>query len=271
MRKLSVYLALAILAVAMVAPLAWAVLVSLHQPWSEIPEYGKLVPVQPRWDNYATVLFGTDLPVFRFALNSFFVCTVIVIGQVLVCSLGAYAFARLRFRGREALFALVLGSMMFGSTVTQIPVFLTMRQFGWLDTYLALVVPGLGSAFGVFLLRQAFLQVPRELDEAARLDGAGDWAIYSRIVMPMCKAAVATLAAFAFIGTWNDFFWPLIATTSLEMRTLEVGLSTFKNSYGGQNWPLQMAAAVIVVVPSLAVFLLCQKWFVRGAAVGSLK
>lgn len=120
-------------------------------------------------------------------------------------------------------------------------------------------------------MRQAFLQVPSELDEAARLDGAGDWAIYSRIVMPMCKAAVATLAAFAFIGTWNDFFWPLIATTSLEMRTLEVGLSTFKNSYGGQNWPLQMAAAVIVVVPSLAVFLLCQKWFVRGASVGSLK
>lgn len=271
MKRVAAYLALTMLALGMIAPLAWAVLVSLHKPWSEIPEYSQLVPSQAHWDNYATVLFRTNLPVFRFALNSLFVCSMVVLGQILVCSLAAYAFSRLRFRGREVLFALVLGSMMFGSTVTQIPVFLTMRQFGWLDTYLALIVPGIGSAFGVFLLRQAFMQVPRELDEAARIDGAGDWVIYSKVVMPMCKAAVATLAAFAFIATWNDFFWPLIATTSLNMRTLEVGLSTFKNSYGGQNWPLQMTAAVIVVLPALAVFLVCQRWFVRGAAVGSLK
>lgn len=271
MRKFWVYVSLVVLALGMVAPLGWAVMVSLHKPWSPIPDWSGLVPSRPHWENYSLVLFRTDLPVWRFAVNSFVVCAAVVVGQVAFCSMGAYAFARLRFRGRDVLFALVLGSMMFGGTVTQIPVFLTMRQFGWLDTYLALIVPGLGSAFGVFLLRQAFMQVPRELDEAARLDGASEWVVYSKIVMPMSRAAVATLAAFAFIATWNDFFWPLIATTSLEMRTLEVGLSVFKNSYGGQNWPLQMTAAVIVVVPALVVFLVAQRWFVRGAAVGSLK
>lgn len=269
--KLAAYLALGMLAVATVAPFAWMLLVALHRPWAPIPELPGLVPERPHWENFGHVLFRTDLPVARFFLNSVVVCALVVAGQVLVCSLAAYALSRLRFRASGWLFGAFVASMMFGGTVTQIPVFLTVRQFGWLDTYWALIVPGLGSAFGVFLLRQAFLAVPRELDEAARLDGASELTVYARVVMPMSKAAVATLAAFAFLATWNDFFWPLLATTSLEMRTLEVGLSLFKNSYGGQNWPLQMAAAVITVLPSLAVFLAVQRYFVRGAAVGSLK
>jgi multiple sugar transport system permease protein len=265
------YLALSLLALAMLAPFVWMALVSLHRPWAPIPDMAGLVPARPHFDNYALVLFRTDLPVARFFVNSLVVCAAVVVGQVLVCSMAAYAFSRLRFRGREWLFACFLGSMMFGGTVTQIPVFLLMRQLHWLDTYWALIVPGLGSAFGVFLLRQAFMAVPGELDEAARLDGATEWDVYRRVVMPCSKAAVATLAAFAFIGTWTDFFWPLLATTSLDMRTLEVGLSVFKNSYGGTNWPLQMTAAMIVVVPALVVFLAAQRYFVRGASLGALK
>jgi multiple sugar transport system permease protein len=252
MRKFATYLALAALAAFLAAPFVWMVLVSLHESRAPIPTPDKIVPPVARWDNYGLVLFRTELPVLRFALNSVAVTLAVVAGQLFVCSLAAFA-------------------MMFAGQVTQIPVFLMVRSFGWLDTYWALIVPGVGSAFGVFLLRQFFAQIPTELDEAARLDGAGHWTVYARVVMPMARAAMATLGAFAFIGTWTDFFWPLMATSSLDMRTLEVGLSIFKNSYGGTNWPLQMAAAVVVLVPVLAVFLALQRYFVRGVTLGGLK
>jgi multiple sugar transport system permease protein len=168
-------------------------------------------------------------------------------------------------------FVAFLLSMMFAGPVTQIPVYLMVRSFGWLDTYWALIVPGVSSAFSIFLLRQFFMQIPMELDEAARLDGAGEFRIYSRLVLPMSKAALATAGVFTFIGVWTDFFWPLLATDSLHMRTLEVGLSVFKNSYGGTNWPLQMTAAVVVMVPILVVFLLLQRHFVKGITMGSIK
>jgi multiple sugar transport system permease protein len=271
MRKFATYLALAALAAFLAAPFVWMVLVSLHESRAPIPTPDKIVPPVARWDNYGLVLFRTELPVLRFALNSVAVTLAVVAGQLFVCSLAAFAFSRLRFRGREALFVAFLLSMMFAGQVTQIPVFLMVRSFGWLDTYWALIVPGVGSSFGVFLLRQFFAQIPTELDEAARLDGAGHWTVYARVVMPMARAAMATLGAFAFIGTWTDFFWPLMATSSLDMRTLEVGLSIFKNSYGGTNWPLQMAAAVVVLVPVLAVFLALQRYFVRGVTLGGLK
>ena len=160
---------------------------------------------------------------------------------------------------------------MFAGPVTQLPVYLLVRNLGWLDTYWALIVPGLSSAFNVFLLRQMFLQVPMELDEAARMDGAGDLRIYWSVVLPLSKAALATAGTFTFFAVWTDFFWPLLATNSMEMRTLEVGLSVFRNSYGGSNWPLQMAAAVIVMAPLLLVFLFGQRYFVRGVTVGSVK
>jgi multiple sugar transport system permease protein len=168
-------------------------------------------------------------------------------------------------------FALFLGSMMFAGPVTQIPVYLFIRNMGWLDTYWALIVPGVSSSFSVFLLRQFFLQIPVELDEAARLDGAGDFRIYWKVILPLSGAALATAAAFSFFGVWTDFFGPMIYTNSTEMRTLEVGLSVFKNSYGGSNWPLQMTAAVIVMLPLLVVFLFCQRYFVRGVMLGSIK
>lgn len=271
LRRAFTYLVLSLLAVFLMAPFVWMILVSLHESRSPIPEISKIVPDVAHWENYRTVLFSPEVPVFRFLLNSIFVSLAVVGGQLVVCSMAAYAFARLQFKGKGPLFALFLLTMMFTGTVTQIPAFLLLRMFGWLDTYMALIVPGVGSAFGVFLLRQFFSQIPIELDEAARIDGANDWTIYSRLIMPMSKAALATLGAFAFIATWTDFFWPLIATSSLEMRTLEVGLSVFNNSYGGQNWPLQMTAAVVTLVPVIAVFLALQRHFVKGVTLGSIK
>ena len=185
--------------------------------------------------------------------------------------MAAYGFARLRFKGKEFVYALFLGSLMFSGPVLQIPVYLMLRSFGWLDTYWALIVPGLSSAFTVFLLRQFFMQVPMELDEAARIDGAGEFRILWRVVLPLSRAAIATAAAFTFFGVWTAFFEPMIYTNSTEMRTLEVGLSVFKNSYGSTNWPLQMTAAVIVMVPLLIAFLFLQRYFTKGLIIGSIK
>ncbi len=265
------YLGMLALAIFMIAPFLWMVLVSLHPDKSPIPTLSDIVPKAPAFSNYGKVLFDPNIPVARFFFNTVFVTLAVVFGQLFVSSLAAYGFARFTFKGREAVFALFLASMMFAGPVTQIPVFLIVKSFGWLDTYAALIVPGLSSAFNIFLLRQAFLAIPKELDEAAKLDGAGYFRIYSRVLLPLAKPSLATAAAFTFFGCWTDFFWPLISTNSTEMRTLEVGLSIFKNSYGGTNWPLQMTAAVIVMLPLLVVFLFCQRYFVRGVMLGSIK
>lgn len=277
LRKPVQYGMLTALAVFLMAPFIWMVLVSLHPPKAPIPPLADLIPrnaegqVDFAVSNYGFVLNHPTLPVRRFFLNSVFVTVAVVVAQLFFTSLAAYAFARLRFRGRETMFALFVGSMMFAGPVTQIPVFLMLMKLGWLDSYAALIVPGVSSAFSVFLLRQFFLQIPLELDEAARLDGASDFLIYSRVIMPLSKAALATASAFTFFGVWTDFFNPLIFTNSTEMRTLEVGLSIFKNSYGGTNWPLQMTAAVIVMTPLLIVFLFTQRYFTKGITLGSVK
>lgn len=271
LRKVLVWVLLLALGAFMAAPFVWMVLVSLHPSRSAIPTLAEIWPKEPAWGNYALVLFQPELPVWRFALNSVLVSTVVVAGQLLVCSLAAFGFARLEFRGRDALFNTFLLSMMFAGVVTQIPVYLMVRSFGWLDTYAALIVPGLSSAFNIFLLRQFFAQIPRELDEAARMDGAGHLKVYWRVIMPLSRAALATTATFSFVAVWTDFFWPLLATSSVRMRTLEVGLAVFKNSYGGTNWPLQMTAAVVTMVPMVVVFLLAQRHFVKGVTMGSVK
>lgn len=277
MRAFGSYLLLGLLGIFLMAPFVWMLLVSLREQNTSLPPVPELIEwvrnpdTGFHWENYRFVLFHENLPIWRFFVNTVVVTFSIVFGQLLVTSLAAYAFARLHFWGREVAFALFLGAMMFAGTVTQIPVYLMLRNLGWLDTYLALIVPGLSSSFNIFLLRQFFLQIPKELDEAARMDGATDLTIYWRVIMPMSRAALATAAAFTFFGVWTDFFFPLIVTNSTEMRTLEVGLSIFKNSYGATNWPLQMTAAVIVMVPLLVVFLFTQRYFTKGISLGAVK
>ncbi len=271
-KSIATWILLVGIALFTIAPFVWMVLVSLHPNRSPIPPLSEIVPKSPAWSNYTLVLFQQPvLPVFRFFLNSLFVTSAVVIGQLFVSSLAAFGFSRIHFRGRETLFYLFLGSMMFSGPATVLPVYLLMRQAGWLDSYLALIVPGLSSAFSVFLFRQAFFGIPMELDEAARMDGASEFLIYRRIVAPLSKAAFATAGAFGFFAVWTDFFWPMLSTSRTEMRTLEVGLSVFKNSFGSTNWPLQMTAAVIVMAPLLAVFLFTQRYFVKGISIGSIK
>jgi multiple sugar transport system permease protein len=301
LRQILSYGVLVLLAAVLIGPFIWMLMISLHPPKAPIPPINEIIPkiavdvkdsrgnkimtrgpdgkptpvteaqFDPHWENFDTVLNSPTLPVKRFFLNTVFVTGMVLFFQLLITSMAAYALSRLRFKGREVIFALFIGSMMFAGPVTQIPVYLMLRSFGWLDTYMALIVPGVSSAFSVFLLRQFFLQIPFELDEAARIDGANDFVIYSKIILPLSKAAMATAGAFAFFGVWTDFFGPLIYTNSTEMRTLEVGLSIFKNSYGGNNWPLQMTAALIVMAPLLIVFLFLQRYFVRGIMLGSIK
>lgn len=259
------------LSVFLIAPFIWMILVSLHPPKAPIPEYKDLVPTQPHWDNYFKVIFNPEVPVLGFFLNSIIVAIAVVLGQLLFCSMCAYGLARIRFKGSNTLFGIFLASMMFAGVVTQIPVYLLMRELRWLDTFAALIVPGLSSAFNVFLLRQFMLGVPYELDEASQIDGASHWQIYWNVILPLSKPALATAAAFTFFAVWTDFFWPLLATNSVRMRTLEVGLSIFKNSYGTTNWPLQMTAAVITLLPMVIVFLFAQKWFVRGIQMSGIK
>lgn len=262
---------LALVGLFLAAPFLWMVLVSLHPSRAPIPMGLEVIPKEPNWQNYGFVLFMPELPVARFFFNSVLVCGVVVAGQLIVTSLAAFALSRLKFKGRDAVFGLFLASMMFAGTVTQIPVFLMMREVGWLNTYAALIVPALSSSFSVFLLRQFFLQIPFELDEAARMDGATDLGIWWKVTLPLGRPALAAAGAFCFFAVWTDFFWPLLSTSSVDMRTLEVGLSVFKNSYGGTNWPLQMTAAMIVLAPSLLVFIILQKHFIKGISAGAVK
>jgi multiple sugar transport system permease protein len=262
---------LTILALFLILPFIWMALVSLHPPKSPLPDITNLLPKEPVWGNYGRVMFDPEVPVFRFFLNSLAITMVVVCGQLVITSLAAFALARLTFWGRDALFWLVLSSMMFAGVVTQIPVFLMMKNVGWLNTYWALIIPGLSSSFNIFLLRQFMVGLPKELDEAAALDGASSFQVYSKVVLPLCGPALATAGAFSFFAVWTDFFWPLLVTNSMDMRTLEVGLSIFKNSYGTTNWPLQMAAALLTLAPLVLLFLFVQRWFVRGIQMSGIK
>jgi multiple sugar transport system permease protein len=259
------------LAIFLVAPFVWMVLVSLHPAKAPIPDYAELIPPKPQWANYRLVLFTPEVPVGRFFVNSLVVSFAVVLGQVLISSMAAYSLAKIRFVGANAVFWCFLASMMFAGVVTQIPVYLFMRSAGLLDTLSALVIPSLSSSFSVFLLRQFFLGLPTELDEAAFIDGASHWRVFSKIVLPLSKPALATVASFSFFAAWTDFFWPLLATNSMRLRTLEVGLSIFKSSYGTTDWPLQMAAAVITLAPMIVVFLMTQRYFTQGIQMSGLK
>lgn len=203
------------------------------------------------------------VPFARYFVNSTLVAITVTVGQILIASLAAFAFARLRFRGRETLFLLYLATMMIPSQVTLIPNFLIIRNLHWYDTYMALIVPGLFSALSTFLLRQYYRSIPLDLDEAARMDGASSFRIWRQIIVPLSWPVMAALAVFNFQTAWNDFLWPLVVTGSDEMRTIPIGLSYFVGQYN-TAWNLLMAGSVIALLPVLAIYLLAQKTFVQG-------
>lgn len=247
--------------VVMLLPFVWMLSTSLKEP-REIFTYPPVwIPSPIAWENYPATV--SAMPFGRFYLNSFVVAASVTILQILTSSLAAFAFARLRFRGRNALFLVYLATLMIPFQVTMIPNFILVRFLGWYDSYQALILPTAFSALSTFLLRQYFLGIPMDLDEAARMDGASSWRIWWQIIMPLSGPAIAALAIFTFLASWNDFLWPLVITTSLEMRTLPVGISAFQGQYNVQ-WHLLMAGSVIAMLPVLVIYVIGQKWVVRG-------
>ena len=248
----------------MLLPFIWMLSTSLKNPPEIFTFPPTWIPSELAWGNYERAL--NSMPFDRFYLNSLIVAGSVTVLQLFTSSLAAFAFARLRFKGRNLLFVLYLGTLMIPFPVLLIPNFLIVRQLGWYDTYQALILPPAFSAFSTFLLRQHYLNLPMELDDAARIDGASSLRIWWNIVLPMTKATLAALAIFIFLNSWNDFLWPLVVTNSESMRTVPVGLNSFQGQYS-VRWNLLMAAAVVAMLPVLIVYIFAQKWFVRGIAL----
>lgn len=247
--------------VVMLVPFLWMLSTSLKAPGQVFTAPPQWIPRPVVWQNYLEAV--SIMPFGRFFLNSLIQSSGVTVLQLLTSSLAAFAFARLRFRGRDTLFLLYLATLMIPFPVTLIPNFIVIRFLGWVDTFRALILPPSFSPFSTFLLRQFFLTIPLDLDDAARIDGASSFDIWWRIALPLSKPALATLAIFTFMGQWNDFLWPLVVTNSLEMRTLPVGLSSFQSRYAIQ-WHLLMAGSTIALLPVLVLFVVGQRYFIQG-------
>ncbi len=251
-----------------VAPFLWMLLASFK-------DLGEILQYPPTWipqriilDNFVNAFQAA--PFGRFYFNSLFVASAVTLGQLFTCSLAAYAFARLQFPGRDILFYIFLGTMMVPGQVTMIPGFMVLHWLGWIDTYAALIVPGLASAFGTFLLRQFFLTIPRDLEDAAAIDGCSRFGVLWRIILPLSRPALATLAIFTFMGVFNDFLWALIVISSEDLKTVQLGLAIFRDRYQ-TDWGQLMAASVTATLPILLVFFFAQKYFIRGITLSGLK
>jgi ABC-type glycerol-3-phosphate transport system permease component len=252
----------------MIVPFWWMLVTSLKAPGSVLTVPPELFPRQPTLASYQRV-FDT-VPIGQMFFNSLVVTVVSVGAQIITSAMAAYAFARMQWRGRDAVFLLYVATLMVPSQVTITPLFILMQRLGWVDTYQGLIAPSIVSAFGTFLLRQAMLSVPREYEEAAVLDGANHWTIFRQVVVPMIGPSLATLAVFATMSTWNSFLWPLFVTRDERLMTLPVGLALLHGRFTTE-WSMVMAGAVISVVPIILVYLAAQRAFVRGVALSGLK
>ena len=265
----SVWVVVSLMGLAMIVPFVWMILTSLRSDADAFSWPPKLLPLPLRFDNYSEA--WKTAPFARFFLNSIIVSVSVTVGSLVVNSLAAYGFAKFEFKGRNLLFLGLLGTLMIPFQVTMIPSFLLLKQLAWLDSYPGLIVPGLAGAFGIFFLRQYMLTIPDDYLDAARIDGASEYRIYSGIVMPLAKPAVATLGVFTFLGAWNDFLGPLIVVKSDEMRTLPLAISALSAGHYVMSWPLLMAGATFVVIPVVIVYFFAQRYFVEGIALGGLK
>jgi ABC-type glycerol-3-phosphate transport system permease component len=242
------------------APLVWLVSLSLQEPQAVFRFPPRLIPDQLWWSSYPEA--WRSQPFARMYWNSILTSTLIIAGQIVTSCVAAYALTHLRFRGRTAVFLFIVSTMMVPIQATFIPAYIILSGLGWINTYWALVVPFVASGFGVFLMRQAFLVIPQSLVDAARIDGAGHFTILIRVLFPLARPAVITLAALSFVFHYNDFFWPLIVTNTSQMRTLPVGLATMILTEGshGTQWNQVMAADVFVVAPILVAFVVLQRY-----------
>lgn len=282
-RRLLLWLILLGLGVTMLYPLVWMfgtsvkttdpALIAAEGSRSSIFPDGRnllenLFPAVFHWENYPQVF--REVPFSRYFLNSLAIALCVTFGQLITCSMAAYAFSRLTFRGREFWFFCYLGTMMVPATVTLIPTFILLSRLGLIDTYFALIVPGIFSAYGTFLLRQFFMGIPRDLEEAAAIDGCGPFGIFFRVILPLSGPALATLGIFSFLSNWQSLLGPLVKINSDELKPLPLGLLNFVD-LNHANWPLLMAASLISILPVILIFLFGQRYFVSGVRLGGVK
>jgi len=260
-----IYIILLLGAMLIFFPFAWTISTSLKTEQQTLEYPPTWIPDPVQWENYPEAL--TARPFGRYYLNTAYITVLSVIGQVMSSAIVAYGFARFRFPGRGLLFLIVLSTLMIPFHMLIIPRFILFKYLNWLDTFLPLIVPNFfGGAFSIFLLRQYFLTIPLDLDEAAKMDGASAFQIFLRIILPLARPALGAVAVFEFISTWNDFLGPLIYLTSDRLYTVSLGLAAFRNDYFTE-WHLFMAASAVAMVPPLLVFFLAQKYFISGVAL----
>jgi len=269
-RALVVYAVLTILGLITALPFIWMLVSSLKEPGTLFLYPPQWIPRPARWLNYVELL--QRMPFLTFFFNSTKIAILVVIGQLWACSLAAYAFARFQFPGRDTLFGITLSCLMVPHQVTLIPQFVIFYKLGLMDRHLVLWGPAFtGGAFGIFLLRQFFMTLPGELEDAALIDGASRFGIYWRIFIPLSKPALTTLAIFTFMGSWNNLLGPVLYLSTRSKLTLTIGLAMLYHAWGATPWHLVMAGAVISVVPILIVYIMGQKYFVQGIVMTGLK
>lgn len=263
------YLLLTIIALIVTLPFIWMLSTSFKGP-QEIFAYPPVwIPAEWSWRNYIDA--WNAAPFGRYYANSLVIALAVTLGQLFSCSLAAFAFARMNFKGKSLMFTLFLSTTMISTQVTLVPSYLLIKELNWIDTYQGLIVPFLANAFGVFMIRQAFMTLPAELEDAARLDGCGRLRFLATIAIPLTRPVLVAQALFAFMGNWNSYLWPLIVTNRTEMRTIQIGLRYFVSQEGGTSWGVYMAAAVMITLPVVLFYFLVQKNFVEGIATTGLK
>ena len=264
------YLILILDAISMLLPFVYMFSLSFMTDKQIFTNSFNLFPNPTTLENYTYVINNVDI--FRYFFNSMFVAIATTIGQVIISALAGYAFARFEFKHKEILFILILVSMMIPPQVNIVPLFFIMKQFHWIDTYWALIVPGLFGGFGVFMMRQWFKSMPDDMEASAKIDGCNTFQVFYKIALPLALPALITLAIFTFITTWNSFMWPLIVTNSDSMRTLPLALANFKGSFREiTDWGALCAFSVICCLPVIGVFLLGRKYFINDILNGGIK
>lgn len=259
-----IYLLLLLGLLSVILPFIYMVSSSLETPVQIGSLTPQFIPNPLSWTNYQQV--WQDLPIVRYFVNSAIVSVTITVAQLITASMAAYAFARLKFRGRSTLFALYLGTLIIPSQVTLIPNYLIVRELHWHNTYAGLIAPFIVSVFSTFLLRQFFLTIPTDYEDAARIDGANHWQIYSRIILPLSRPALATVVILTFLASWNNFLWPLVVIDSPSLRTVPLAATAYQDQFAIAWGPL-MAAATLSLLPVLLVYVLMQKYVVEGIAL----
>jgi len=269
-RQILILIPLIVLGSFMAFPFIWMISSSLKTPDEIIQVPIQWIPSDPQWLNYTKIWSVT--PLGRMYLNSIFVTVAITLGVLVTSSMGGFALSKYKFKGRDWLFLAILSTMMIPFFVLLIPLFFLVKEFGWANSYLGLIVPHLANAFGIFLMRQFTMSVPDEMLQAARIDGASEWRIYWRIVLPLQKQALAALGIFVFVYNWDSFLWPLAVISEQTMSTLPLGLNMLRNAYNAQqNVNMLMTGSTIAVIPSLIVFVALQKYFVKGITMTGMK